>query len=244
VITPIDIGLPQIILFIIALIGLGLLISMLMGLRSRRVAGYNTIEDEEEARKFGRLRHHRYRRHWRFGRGISGVILLLIAVSLLWLTFLVQTYLGLTGDIKVARVHAASIGNVQHEMSVDLTLYDKNGHPGVTQTYLVNGDEWMLQGDIIKFPTWLNVLGLHSSYKLTRLEGRFDNSDLERHSTHTVVDLNGGDDNFFKTVQSQTWISPIVQGAYGNAVFDPASPQGQNYDVFVSQTGLYALPVK
>jgi hypothetical protein len=172
------------------------------------------------------------------------VILLLIAVSLLWLTFLVQTYLGLTGDIKVARVHAASIGNVQHEMSVDLTLYDKNGHPGVTQTYLVNGDEWMLQGDIIKFPTWLNVLGLHSSYKLTRLEGRFDNSDLERHATHTVVDLNGGDDNFFKTVQSQTWISPIVQGAYGNAVFDPASPQGQNYDVFVSQTGLYALPVK
>ncbi|HYL44072.1 MAG TPA: hypothetical protein VEU97_11850 [Ktedonobacteraceae bacterium] len=240
--TPIDIGLPQIILFIIALVGLSLLISMLMGLRSRRVAGYNTAEDEEEARKFGRPRHHRHRRHWRLGRGISGVILLLIAVSLLWLTFLVQTYLGLTGDIKVARVHATSLANVQHEMSVDLTLYDKNGHPSSEQTYLVNGDEWMLQGDIIKFPTWLNVLGLHSSYKLTRLEGRFDVPDLERHATHTVVDLNGGDDNFFKTVQEQAWVSPIVQGAYGNAVFLGAD--GKTYDVFVSQTGLYATPEK
>ena len=241
-ITPVNIGLPQIILFIIALVGLGLLISMLTGWRSRRVAGYNTSEDEEEARKFGRPRHRRYRRHWRFGRGISGVVLLLIAVSLLWLTFLVQTYLGLTGDIKVARVHATNIGNVQNEMSVDLTLYDKNGHPSSEQTYLVNGNEWMLQGDIIKFPTWLNVVGLHSSYKLTRLEGRFDKSELERHATHTVVDLNGGDDNFFKTVQEQAWVSPIVHGAYGNAVFLGAD--GKTYDVFVSQTGLFATPEK
>jgi hypothetical protein len=85
-------------------------------------------------------------------------------------------------------------------------------------------------------------VGLHSSYKLTRLEGRFDDPNLERHATHTVVDLNGGDDNFFKTVQEQAWVSPIVQGAYGNAVFLGAD--GKTYDVFVSQTGLYATPEK
>jgi len=127
-------------------------------------------------------------------------------------------------------------------MSVDLTLYDKNGQPSLEKTYLVNGDEWMLQGDIIKFPNWLNIVGLHSSYKLTRLEGRFDKSELERNSTHTVIDLNGGDDNFFTTVQEQAWVSPIVQGAYGNAVFLKADDR--TYDVFVSQTGLFATPEK
>src|SRR5436853_282281 len=81
------------------------------------------------------------------------------------------------------------------------------------------GDEWMLQGDIIKFPTWLNILGLHSGYKLTRLEGRYDDPKLESNSRHVVVTLNGGDDNFFKTMQGQAWVSPVIQAAYGNAVF-------------------------
>src|SRR6266851_1248613 len=142
---PIQVGLPQLILIIIGLVGLGLLISSVMSLSVRGAGRYRDFRDEEEARKFGRPQRYRHHRRFRWGRSISGIVLLLIAVSLLWLTFLVQTYLGLTGDIKVARVHATPIQNVQHEMSVDLTLYDKDGHPGVTQTYLVNGDEWMLQ---------------------------------------------------------------------------------------------------
>jgi hypothetical protein len=178
----------------------------------------------------------------KIGRGIGGVILVLIAASLLWLTFLMQAYLGLTGDIRVARIHAMPIANVPHLMSVELILYDKVGHQSSDKTYGVNGDEWMLQGDIIKFPTWLNVLGLHTSYKLTRLEGRYDNPDLERHATHTVVELNGGDDTFFKTVQQQAWVSPVVEAAYGNAVFLMAD--GKTYDVFVSQTGLWTKPAR
>src|SRR6266566_2946251 len=237
---PIQIGLPQLILFIIGLIGLGLLISSAMSVRSR--SRYWNFRDEEEARKFGRPRRYRHHRRFRWRRGFSGVILLLIAVSLLWLTFLVQTYLGLTGDIKVARVHAASVANVPHMMSVDLILYDQNGHQTSDKTYIVNGDEWMLQGDIIKFPTWLNIVGLHSGYKLTRLEGRYDDPKLESNSKHVVVTLNGGDDNFFKTMQEQAWVSPVIQAAYGNAVF--LMPDGKTYDVFVSQTGLYATPEK
>jgi hypothetical protein len=68
------------------------------------------------------------------------------------------------------------------------------------KTYLVTGDEWMLEGDIIKFPTWLNIVGLHSGYKLTRLEGRYNDPNLELRGKRTVITLNGGDDNFFKTV--------------------------------------------
>ncbi|MFL5590332.1 MAG: hypothetical protein ACJ8DI_22145 [Ktedonobacteraceae bacterium] len=239
---PIQIGVPQLILFIVGLVGLGLLISSVMSLAGRGAGRYRDFEDEEEARKFGRPRRYRYHRRFRWRRGFSGVILLLIAISLLWLTFLVQTYLGLTGNIKVARVHATSVANVPHLMSVDLTLYDQNGHQTSDKTYVVNGDEWMLQGDIIKFPTWVNILGLHSGYKLTRLEGRYDDPKLESNSRHVVVTLNGGDDNFFKAMQGQAWVSPVIQAAYGNAVFLMAD--GKSYDVFVSQTGLYATPEK
>ena len=155
---------------------------------------------------------------------------------------MVQSYLGLTGDIKVARVRATHFANAPHQMSVELIQYDKDGHQTSDQTYALNGDEWMLQGDIIKFPTWVNVLGIHSGYKLTRLEGRFDDPNLESKSQHVVITLNGGDDNFFQTMHAQRgWISPFVDATYGNAVFVPADG---TYDVFVSQTGLFARPAK
>lgn len=234
---PFVIGWPQVFLFIIALVGLFLLINAFVGLRRQR--GYRH-DNEGDDRKFGRRSISHFRLRW--GRLLGGAFLVFFAISLLWLTILVQTYLGLTSDIKVARVHATVVANVPHLMSVDLTLYDQNGKQTSEQTYIINGDEWMLQGDIIKFPPWLNIFGLHSGYKLTRLEGRYDDANLEANSHHVVVTLNGGDDNFFKTVQEQAWTSPFVQAAYGSGTF--IQPDGKTYDVFVSQTGLYAAPEK
>ena len=236
---PFVLGGPQVFLLIIAIVGILLLVNAFVGLRRRR-HGY---KDEDGEHKFGNRRH-RGRLHFRprWGRLFGGVFLVFFAISLLWLSLLIQTYLGLTSDIKVARIHATTVANVPHLMSVDLTLFDQNGHQVSEQTYILNGDEWMLQGDIIKFPPWLNIFGLHSGYKLTRLEGRFDDPNLEANSHHTVVVLNGGDDNFFKTVQEQAWTSPVVQAAYGSGTF--IQPDGKTYDVFVSQTGLYAAPEK
>ncbi len=234
---PITFGWPQVILFIIGLVGLVLLISMITSLIFGEV-----IEQEEDEREGARRpRKYARRRRLKAGRGLSGIVLLLIAVALLWATSLVQTYLGLTGDIHVARVRATSFTNLPHIMSVEVMLFDKDGHQASDNTYGVMGDEWELQGDIVKFPTWLNILGLHSGYKLTRLEGRYDDPNLERNNKHSVIVLNGGDDTFFKTAQTQTWLAPLVEATYGNAVILPANG---TYDVLVSQTGLFAEPVR
>ncbi|HEV2583829.1 MAG TPA: hypothetical protein VGT44_23445 [Ktedonobacteraceae bacterium] len=235
---PFQIGLPQVVLLLIVLVGLWLFITALTGLVRR----YEIHELKEEEKKAGM----RAPRRWGYGRlrwkrGGSGILLLIIAISLLWLTFLVQTYLGLTGDIRVARIHATAT-NIPHLMSVEVILYDNNGNPASDKTYIVQGDEWMLQGDIVKFPSWLNILGLHSGFKLTRLEGRYDDVNMERTAPHTVIELNGGDDNFFKTVQAQAWTSPFVDSAYGSSTF--LSPDNHTYDIFVSQDALHPEPVK
>ena len=236
---PVQIGLPQVILFIIGLVGLWLFVTALTALVRR----YEIRELREEEKKAGM----RAPKRWgfgriRLGRGISGLLLLVIAISLLWLIFLVQTYLGLTGTIKVAEIRATKFANLPHEMSVEVILYDQNGNATSDNTYIVQGDEWMLQGDIVKFPAWLNILGLHSGFKLTRLEGRYDDVNMERNSPHTVIELNGGDDNFFKTVQEQAWTSPFVDSAYGSSTF--LAPDGKPYDIFVSQDALVPEPAK
>ncbi|HYT45647.1 MAG TPA: hypothetical protein VEP90_25200, partial [Methylomirabilota bacterium] len=154
-------------------------------------------------------------------------------------TFLVQSYLGLTGEIKVAHIRATTIANVAHQMSVELMLYDGNGHITLDNTYLIQGDEWMVQGDIIKFPAWLNVIGLHAGYKLTRLEGRYNDIKLENTAHHTAVPLNGGDDNFFQTSYThKQWFAPFVDAEYGNAVFQASG----SFDVFATQDALIARP--
>lgn len=230
---PVMIGWQQLILLLIAVAGLGLLISSIMGL----VGGHREKYVDREGRHF-----YRHRRRFRAGRGVSGIVLLALALSLLWATFMVQSYLGLTGDVQVARVRAMQIEGLPHQMSVELTQYDKDGRQTSDKSYLVKGDRWQLQGNIIKFPAWLNILGLHSGYKLTRLEGQYDDPNLESSEKHTVIVLNGGDGDFFKTVYKQAWSSPFVDAAYGNAVIIPAD--GRTYTVLVSQTGLYAKPAK
>ncbi|GCE16605.1 hypothetical protein [Dictyobacter kobayashii] len=232
--TPVQIGLPQVILFIIAVLGIGMLISSLMGL----FGGRHELElfEDETGRQYRRWR--KRRRELRWKRGTSGIIMLILAISLLWLTFAVQSYLGLTNDIKVARVQATSFENDPHNMNLQLTMLDKDGNPTSNKLYNVNGDLWRLECVMVKFPTWMNIFGIHSSYKLTRLEGSYNDSNLERNSKHIVIDLNGGAGDFFNQAHNASWSKPFVDATYGNGVFEPAD--GKAYDIYVSQTGLYA----
>jgi len=231
--VPITLGVPQIILLVIAVIGLGMLITSLMSAVRTRPEKYI---DESGSYAYRR------RPHVKIFRGIGGILLIALSLSLLWTVFLVQTYLCLTSDIPAARIHANQIEGLPHQMSVEVTLYDKNGSQTSDKTYLVKGDRWQLQGNILKFPTWMNILGIHSGYKVTRLEGQYDDPNMEDSQPHTTYALNGGDGDFFKTVYKQAWSSPFVDAAYGNAVIVPAD--GHTYNVLISQTGLYAKPAK
>jgi hypothetical protein len=231
--VPFQFAWPQVLLLLIGLVGLWLCITAGLGLLS---PGRFLSEDEKERyRRTGHLP----RRRFKVTRGFSGLVPLAVAISLLWLTFLVQSYLGLTGEIKVAHIRATPIANVSHQMSVEVMLYDGNGHINSENTYLIQGDEWMVQGDIIKFPAWLNIVGLHAGYKLTRLEGRYDDTNLENTAHHTAIPLNGGDDNFFQTTYiHRQWFAPFVDAAYGNAVFQTSG----SFDVFATQDALIARP--
>jgi hypothetical protein len=241
---PFQFGFPQIILLFIALCGFILFVYALHSLvRGEKRYKHLSAEEKEIYYRQGRLPRQR-RLRWKHGSG--GILLLILSISLMWLTFLVQSYLGLTGDIPVAHVVATSLNGQAHQMIVTLTLYDENGNPvSVTDSnghattslsYLIDGDEWTLEADFIKVAPWLNVLGVHSGYKVSRLEGRYDDINLEKTGPRTVYAINGGDDGFFQHMRAwQGWITPFIDAEYGTATFTGTG----SFNIYASQTGLY-----
>lgn len=174
-------------------------------------------------------------------RVLDGLITLTIGavvVLLLFFTIAIQVYMTGTGaDILVAKVKATSFSNVTNQLSVDLTLYDSSGKVTSENTYAVLGNEWTLQADVVKVAPVLGMLDIHSGFKLTRLEGRYDDDNLERTAKHTVVDLNGGEDELFRL--SRQWngvIYPFIDATYGNVVM----AGNGTYNIFASQTNLWA----
>lgn len=208
---PVDFGWIQVLLGVLFAVAIALLVTAM--LKARR-AGWRVL-----AR-----------------RGSSALVLVLVAVLILWVTTLLQSYLGLTGEVKAAHVVAKSIANSPHTLDVAVTVYGDRDHPDTHATYLVEGDLWALQADIVELDPWVNALGFHSGYQLTRLFGeRLDGTAVKQNQ----IFLHGSDRNFFADMQNHTWYTrPFIRSAYGNAVI--ASPGA--YDVYISQDAIKTRP--
>jgi hypothetical protein len=196
--------------------------------------------EDEYGKKYYRRRH----RHLRWQHGTTGVIVLVLAVVILLVTGAIQQYIGLTGKILVAHVSAKKVktsGNIPM-MSVSLTLYDDNGNKTSEDVYIVNGDEVFIGGDVIQLRGWMNILGFHSGYKVTKLEGMYSDVNLERTQQHTVVVLNGGDDDFFNTAYQNGWNTIFVTSAYKNGSSVPTN--GIGYNICASQDAIVPQPDK
>jgi hypothetical protein len=208
---PVNIGIVQIGLMLLILVAVALLISALV--RVRRV-GLRVL----------------------LGRGAGGLGLLVVAVVLLWVATLIQTYLGLSGEIKAAHVAVSPVAGQEHRLDVDITLYGDKDHGEKHDKYQVEGDLWVLQANIVELEPWVNALGFHSGYKVTRLYGqRLDGVA----TTQNQIFVNGDDKDFFNDMRKgRWWTQPFVRSAYGNAVI--ATPG--EYDVFISHDAIKTRP--
>ncbi|GAC1383907.1 MAG: hypothetical protein NVSMB33_12100 [Ktedonobacteraceae bacterium] len=149
-----------------------------------------------------------------------------------------QNYLDVHGDIKVAQIHINRTEMLAHNMTVQLALFDKDGHPFYDPNYIngnIPGDSLILGGDVITFSPFLNLFGLHEEFKLTSSVGHYQDSRLESTNKPSTMSIDGGDDNFFKSVLGGSYLG--VTGTYSNSVTLPAD--GNTYDVFMSQNGLF-----
>lgn len=210
---PVDFGVLQAGSILAIILGVALLVSALFALRKR---GPRAL----------------------IARGAGGALLLVAAALVLWIATLVQTYLGLTGEVRAAHVVVAPVSGAEHQLEVELTLFDTDGGTTERSTHRVEGDMWVLQAQLVELEPWVNALGFHSGYKVSRLYGqRLDG--VATRQNH--IFLNGGDRDFFQDMSENRWFtSPFVRSAYGNAVI--ATPG--EYDVFISRDAIKTRAVE
>ena len=167
-------------------------------------------------------------------QSLSGISLLLACLLLLSITINLYSYERLIYEQDIAELSFTQLNKQQFQLSI--TYFDND----VSDSFLIDGDEWQIDARVIKWQGWAQLLGLNAQYHLERISGRYSNIEEERLKPRSVYSLreNEGID-FWKLVSDNKKWLPWVDAYYGSATYLPMSDQA-SYSVSLTQTGLIA----
>lgn len=181
------------------------------------------------------------RRIWRWKmlsggiQGISGALLISLALLVASFATNLHTYQRLTHETAVASLRFEQLG--PQYFRVILARPET-----VAETYELHGDEWQLDARVLKWKGFATVLGLDSGFQLERLSGRYHDAQQESAAPRSVHPLYQGEgiDVWSLARQYPRWL-PWVDAVYGSATYMPMA-HGARYQVSMSQSGLLARP--
>jgi hypothetical protein len=153
--------------------------------------------------------------------------------TLLFMGFFLRTYHAFTYEKPVAEVVVEPMGS-EKAGRITLVVFS----PPSMRQFVVQGDQWMIEADIVKWDNWLYLLGLENRYRLTRLRGRYIRKADEISQKQTVYSLVKDEEHPLWTYLYDygQWF-PLVNTVYGNAVFQSLASTKQ-YQIYIGTTGL------
>lgn len=171
-------------------------------------------------------------------------ILLLIAVSgmLFFLGLFFQAYHRFNFEKPVAEIVTRPMGSIAVKSA---PVTQVRFHPlqnGRDRYFFVNGDQWMIEGDILKWRPWLTLLGLDTRYRLTRITGRYLDINAERSLPRSILSLRDTSPTETEYHPLWRWLYrsghklPLVDTVYGNAAYQDLT-ESSHYLVFVGSSG-------
>ncbi len=182
----------------------------------------------------------------------GGAVVLASALAAALLGQNVQTYSRLTYERPVATLSIRQLAPQYFEATV--TQPATGDLPARTAVYPVNGDEWRMEAQVLRWKPWANVVGLDSQYRLDRLSGRYRDIEQERTGARSVHALSGGDVAGTGPMDVLPWSMSVwdvarkyrryvdaVDTLYGSAAYMPMI-DGGTYEVWITQSGLIARP--
>jgi hypothetical protein len=177
------------------------------------------------------------RKRWLSGgiRWLFGLLFFTLAALAGVITIGIQGYRALTYEEVAATVKTEPVAPQQFRATI--TLPDRR-----LVMYDLAGDAFYVDAHILKWHPWANLLGLHTSYELDRVAGRYNTVADERAKPHTVYELGRKHSIDLFALARRKLLGPVVDAEYGSAAFVAGTKAGE-YEVRVSTTGLLIRPV-
>jgi hypothetical protein len=160
---------------------------------------------------------------------------LAITFFLVSVQILIRAYKEFNYEKPVAIIIVKPTGNQE----AHITLIEKEDKDSslVKKNFLIHGDQWILEGDVLKWKPYLNFLGLHARYRLTRIEGRYLKIRDEKNNPRSLFALAEESRNdIWGILYDIAPKLPFVETVYGSAAYQ-FSDKERIFLVYVTDSG-------
>jgi len=153
----------------------------------------------------------------------------------LFLGFFLRTYHAFTYEEPIAEIRVQEWGRPETGQRAFMAF--SSPHTQSPRNLLIRGDQWMIEGDLLKWENWLNFLGLENRYRITRLRGRYLNAESEAKEPPTIHSLTSHErDPFWEFLYKWGPRLPFIATVYGCAAFQYLKNES-GYLIYMGQSG-------
>ncbi len=167
-------------------------------------------------------------------RAVLSLLLLSAGSVLAFFALGIEGMRALTKEETAARIKVVPSGLQRYDATV--TFAD-----GRVETYDLAGDDIYVEGHIVKWTPLANMLGLHTSYRLDRIAGRYHALEQENTARRTVYAIGTPAMIDLVSLGRRLPLADFFDAEYGSASYVPVAQPGE-LELKVSTTGLLLRP--
>jgi hypothetical protein len=169
----------------------------------------------------------------KLSRLLIGLVVAGVVISVMLLSASIYTFARLTAETVIAEVRFERAAPDRY------LAYLSTGDFCSESVFAIEGDQWRIDAEFVKWHYWANLLGLDSQYRLDRFEGRY--SDVERQNrlsgnAHDLAPPRTLD--LLRLADSLGAMNFLVDATYGSSTYQDIEPD-RLYAVIKSPTGIF-----
>jgi hypothetical protein len=167
---------------------------------------------------------------------VASALFLALGFAALSLAAMLSTWRAFTKKTHVAEVQAIELS--PRKIRIYLVPIASDESRGATEIYDVDGDEWQVGGDVLRFRPSLTALGVTTVYRLTRVEGHWSTAADANAHTGTAFDREKPSASWMRLYRDadKAPLKWLVAGAHGQSVSQLPDRRAV-FDVYVTPNG-------